>query len=181
MRNQSSIQRNALTEFAEAPAADAVRMLLPLCASPAWARALVERRPYDDTAALLTASDRIFDDLTETDLAAALAGHPRIGERMRGEDAAAQLSRSEQSAMQSADEDVAAQILQGNRDYEQRFDRVFLIRAAGRSPREILAELQRRLGNDDDAERAEVREQLRQITRLRLEGTFDPQAADDGR
>ncbi|MFC6707503.1 2-oxo-4-hydroxy-4-carboxy-5-ureidoimidazoline decarboxylase [Flexivirga alba] len=158
--------------FATAPVDDAISALLPLCASTEWATALVERRPYADAVALADASDEVFAGLAETDLDAALSGHPRIGERMRGEGAAAQLSRSEQSAMQSADEQVAAQILQGNQDYEQRFDRVFLIRAAGRTPREILVELQRRIDNDDATERAEVREQLRQITRLRLEGHF---------
>ena len=34
---------------------------------------------------------------------------------------------------------------------------------------EILAELERRLGNDDDTERAEVVDNLRQIALLRLE------------
>jgi 2-oxo-4-hydroxy-4-carboxy-5-ureidoimidazoline decarboxylase len=172
MRNGDSTKRNDWERFATAPVDEAVSALLPLCASTEWATALVGRRPYVDSAALVAASDEVFDGLTESELDAALSGHPRIGERMRGDDTAAQLSRSEQSAMQSADEKVAEQILQGNKDYEQRFDRVFLIRAAGRAPREILRELQRRIGNDDDTERAEVREQLRQITRLRLEGTF---------
>lgn len=172
MRNGNSTQRNVLEALQTMPADEAVHHLLPLCASESWARELTARRPYADVAALLAASDEIFAGLDESALDAALAGHPRIGERVSGADAAAQLSRSEQSAMQSADEQVAEQILQGNRDYEQRFDRVFLIRAAGRAPREILGELQRRIGNDDTTERAEVREQLRQITRLRLEGMF---------
>ena len=60
-------------------------------------------------------------------------------------------------------------MLAGNRAYEERFDRVFLIRAAGRGAGEILAELERRLGNDDATERAETLEQLRQIALLRLE------------
>jgi 2-oxo-4-hydroxy-4-carboxy-5-ureidoimidazoline decarboxylase len=46
---------------------------------------------------------------------------------------------------------------------------VFLIRAAGRDAEEILAELERRLGNDDATERDETVEQLRQIALLRLE------------
>ena len=57
-----------------------------------------------------------------------------------------------------------------NLAYEARFDRVFLVRAAGRTPDEMLAELERRLGNDPEAEQSEVLEQLRQITRLRVEG-----------
>ena len=48
-------------------------------------------------------------------------------------------------------------------------DQVFPIRAAGRSPAEVLAELRRRLRNDPGAEQREVAEQLRPVTRLRLE------------
>ena len=58
--------------------------------------------------------------------------------------------------------------------YEQRFDRVFLVRAAGRTPVELLAELERRLGNDPDTESQEVVEQLAQITRLRVERLLAP-------
>jgi 2-oxo-4-hydroxy-4-carboxy-5-ureidoimidazoline decarboxylase len=45
---------------------------------------------------------------------------------------------------------------------------VFLLRAAGRSPEELLAELRRRLDNDEDTERAEVTGQLAEITALRV-------------
>ena len=172
MRNENSTQRNALKSLNEASAGDACGQLLSLCESERWARTIAERRPYADSAALLAASDDVFAELDSADVAAALAGHPRIGDRVQGDGRSAQLSRNEQSAMATADATVAEQILQGNYDYESRFDRVFLIRAAGRAPAEILAELRRRLDNDDAAEEREVREQLRQITRLRLEGAF---------
>ena len=172
MRNTTSIQRNTLSDFNAASEDAAVRMLLPLCGADRWARAVAAARPYAEPEALLAESDRVFDGLDVADLDAALAGHPRIGDRVSGDDESARLSRSEQSAMQSADRSVADQILQGNAEYEQRFDRVFLIRAAGRTPSQILSELQRRLGNDPATEVTEVREQLRQITRLRLEGAF---------
>jgi 2-oxo-4-hydroxy-4-carboxy-5-ureidoimidazoline decarboxylase len=54
--------------------------------------------------------------------------------------------------------------------YEERFDRVFLVRAAGRSPEEMLAELRRRLGNDEETERRETTEQLAEISALRVKG-----------
>jgi 2-oxo-4-hydroxy-4-carboxy-5-ureidoimidazoline decarboxylase len=63
---------------------------------------------------------------------------------------------------------VAEALAEGNAAYERRFDQVFLIRAAGRSAPEILAELDRRLGNDDAAEREETVTQLREIALLRL-------------
>jgi 2-oxo-4-hydroxy-4-carboxy-5-ureidoimidazoline decarboxylase len=47
---------------------------------------------------------------------------------------------------------------------------VFLIRASGRSPEEMLAELNRRLDSDEETERAEVTEQLAQITGIRVRG-----------
>ena len=64
---------------------------------------------------------------------------------------------------------MAERLAAGNRAYEERFDRVFLIRAAGRDAPEILAELERRLGNDDATERGETVTQLREIALLRLE------------
>ena len=62
---------------------------------------------------------------------------------------------------------------EGNLAYEERFGRVFLIRAAGRSAEEMLAEVRRRLGNDDAAEAAEARDQLRQIALLRLRSSLE--------
>jgi 2-oxo-4-hydroxy-4-carboxy-5-ureidoimidazoline decarboxylase len=63
---------------------------------------------------------------------------------------------------------VARALAEGNAAYEKRFDRVFLIRAAGRSADEILQELRRRLRNDDETEREETVTQLREIALLRL-------------
>jgi 2-oxo-4-hydroxy-4-carboxy-5-ureidoimidazoline decarboxylase len=77
------------------------------------------------------------------------------------------MSRSEQSGVEAAD---AARLRSGNAAYEARFGHVFLVRAAGRSSGEILAELERRLVNDEAAERAETVTALRDIALLRLEG-----------
>ena len=60
----------------------------------------------------------------------------------------------------------------GNQTYEQQFGRIFLVRAAGRSRIEILAELHRRLGLSAAEEAAEVADQLRQIALLRLPTLF---------
>lgn len=161
-----------LGAFNTLPGDDARTWLEQLCSSPRWAAEVTDARPYADRPALLETSDAVFARLDPADLDAALAGHPRIGATVSAEGHSADLSRSEQSSMASADEQVRTALREGNIAYEQRFDRVFLIRAAGRSPQEMLTELQRRLGNDADSEVAEVREQLRQITRLRLEGSI---------
>jgi 2-oxo-4-hydroxy-4-carboxy-5-ureidoimidazoline decarboxylase len=110
--------------------------------------------------------------LTEADVSEAIASHPRIGERMAGESAEARHSAAEQSASASDDAAQADLLARGNAAYEKRFGRVFIIRAAGRDRAEILAELDRRMANDDATELAETAAQLREIAVLRLRTTF---------
>jgi len=57
---------------------------------------------------------------------------------------------------------------QGNRAYEERFGRTFIICATGKSALEIIENLTRRMRNDEVAELHESVEQQRQIARLRL-------------
>ena len=138
--------------------------------STAWISAVVSGRPYPGVAALLATSGEACDALGPADVDEALGDHPRIGERASGDGVQARLSRNEQASVSGAGHDLRDALTSGNRAYEERFGRVFLIRAAGRSPTELLAELRRRLANDPEAEDREVVEQLCQITRLRLEG-----------
>jgi len=151
------------------PADDVTAVLTACLAAPGWVDALVAARPHRDAAGWLSAADAAYAALPDADVLAALASHPRIGAAPTGAGAHEAASRREQAAVSAADGSVRDALAAGNAAYEARFDRVFLIRAAGRSPVEILAELHRRLALDDAAELAEAREQLRQITRLRLE------------
>lgn len=141
-------------------------------AIPGWVDAVVAGRPYDTVDALAARADTLARAWTPADLDAALAHHPRIGQKPSGTDAEAAASTREQASMSTASDGTTEAIAAGNAAYEERFGRVFLIRAAGRSPEEMLAELTRRLGNDDEAEAAEALDQLRQIALLRLEGTI---------
>ena len=97
-------------------------------------------------------------------------GDPAVSAQATAGAAEAAHSSREQAGLGALDGDVQERLAAGNAAYEERFDRVFLIRAAGRSPEEILAELQRRMANTDTDELAEVGEQLIQIAALRLEG-----------
>ncbi len=138
-------------------------VLLGCLAVPRWADEVLAGQPYAGRAALLAAADAAARSLTDDELDQALSGHPRIGERGGAQ------SQQEQSGVRADEGDTAARLAAGNAAYEERFDRVFLIRAAGRDAEEVLAELQRRLQNDDAAERAETVDNLRQIALLRLE------------
>ena len=148
--------------FNDLPTAAATERLLTCLAVPRWAAEVAAGRPYDNLAALTKQAEAAATTLTDDELAAALARHPRIGERA-GADHDAAFSRREQAAVAPDDE-----LTEGNKEYERRFGRVFLIRAAGRTAPEVLAELRRRLENDEATERAETVAQLREIALLRL-------------
>ena len=159
-----------LDRFNAEPAERAREVLRACNAAPSFPDAVLARRPYPSSEALVARAEEVSRALPWDEVAAALAAHPRIGDRVEGASAEAEASRQEQSSMRGADAEVRASLVDGNRAYEERFDHVFLVRAAGRSPAEMLAELRRRMGNDEAAERAEVTEQLAQITGLRVRG-----------
>lgn len=160
-----------LREFDALDASDAAEIVGVWAAIPSWVDAVVAGRPYGSVEELAAAARASAAAWTRDDLDAALARHPRIGERPAGSGAEAAASRGEQAAMSTAASEVARAIAEGNAAYEERFGRVFLIRAAGRSPEEILAELRRRLTADDESEASEALEQLAQIALLRLRST----------
>jgi len=138
--------------------------LLACCDVPAWAATLLESRPYDGRAALLDTADAAARALTKEEVDLALGKHPRIGERPKGQGNEAFWSRQEQSRVTPDDA-----LAEGNRAYEERFGRVFLICATGLSAEDILAALKQRLTHDDAEEDAVVKDELRKIALLRLE------------
>ncbi|QDP82990.1 2-oxo-4-hydroxy-4-carboxy-5-ureidoimidazoline decarboxylase [Nocardia otitidiscaviarum] len=157
-----------LEEFAALDETAATELLLTVCASPRWAARVAEGRPFATLDELLRAADAALAELPEDEIDRALAGHPRIGDRP---DNAA--SAREQAGMAGADDRVRAAIVAGNRAYEDRFGHVYLVRASGRTPEELLNILTERLANDPPTERRIVREQLAEINRLRLRHLVD--------
>lgn len=150
-------------------AVEAAEAELATClAVPRWVSELVAGRPYRKAADVLTLARLSASRMSESELDEALARHPRIGERARaGHDV--EFSRREQASVEGAGSGARNAIELGNAAYEERFGRVFLIRASGRSATEILDELNRRTGNDEVTETAEVIGQLGEIAVGRLE------------
>lgn len=158
----------AAEAFNALPEGEARARLETCLAVPRWGDEVLAGRPYKDDASLWGRAEQAAAELDDAELEAALSRHPRIGERPTEPGHEAAFSRREQSGVDGSDQDVARRLAEGNRAYEERFDRVFLIRAAGRSAHEILGELERRLRNDDATERGETVTQLREIAMLRL-------------
>lgn len=157
-----------LAQFNQLPADRALAAIAHCVAIPRWQQAIVAARPYSSSAALYQQARALAAQWNAEEFTQALRAHPRIGERASGADKEAALSRQEQAAV---GEDAAVQqaLRQANQQYEQRFGHLFLIRAKGRSGEEMLAALQRRLGNSPEQELQEALIQLRDITLLRLE------------
>jgi 2-oxo-4-hydroxy-4-carboxy-5-ureidoimidazoline decarboxylase len=148
---------------------DQVGAALRACAGiDSWVHLLAVGRPYDDPAQLIAAARAQAATWTPAEVEAALADHPRIGERPTGTGAAAAHSRSEQGGLDPADTAVAERLRAGNLAYEERFGRIYLVRAKGRSGAELLALLEERLGNDPVTEFAVTKQQLGEIALLRL-------------
>ena len=162
-----------LDAFNSAGRSEAIALLRPCLDIPRWCASLVDGRPYASVAELEAAAESAASPFTVDEVDAALAHHPRIGERPAGSGAEASMSRAEQAGVDPSDAAGAAALAEGNRAYEQRFGRVFLIRAAGRSATEILGALNERLEHTDAEEQPVVADQLRQIALLRLRGLFE--------
>jgi 2-oxo-4-hydroxy-4-carboxy-5-ureidoimidazoline decarboxylase len=132
---------------------------------------MAAKRPMDEEAALLAVSDEIWRGLGEADWLEAFESHPRIGESRAEEAAQAQSSawsEQEQHKVATADEAIKTALKWGNREYEHKFGRIFIIFATGKSVAEILEILRRRLHNDEATELQQAAEEQRQIMHIRL-------------
>jgi 2-oxo-4-hydroxy-4-carboxy-5-ureidoimidazoline decarboxylase len=152
------------------PAA-AAREALPCCGSQAWAAALACRRPIADEASLMEASAGIWLALPPQAWQEAFDSHPRIGQRHPQAHATEQSLRwsaQEQSTALSEDLATMSALEEANRRYEQKFGRIFIVCATGKTSAEMLTILEARMKNDAITELREAAEQQCQITQLRL-------------
>jgi 2-oxo-4-hydroxy-4-carboxy-5-ureidoimidazoline decarboxylase len=150
-------------------AADALRAC---CGAPAWIAAMLARRPFRTREALLRCADELWARLGPQDWRAAFAHHPRLGERHAAApltETAASWSATEQAGTRAASSRLTAALAAANQAYEARFGFIFIVCATGLSAADMLAALERRLGNDPDSEMRIAAEEQRKITQLRLE------------
>ena len=161
-----------LARWNRLPSEEAVREVMACCGSTMWARELAARRPFSDESDLMTESDEIWNRLSPNDWMEAFSKHPRIGEReapvVASVQSAAWSAQEQQNAAPSG-KDIELALREANQEYEQRFGRVFIVCATGKSASEILEILRRRLHNDDATELREAAEEQRKITNLRLQ------------
>jgi 2-oxo-4-hydroxy-4-carboxy-5-ureidoimidazoline decarboxylase len=132
---------------------------------------LAATKPINDESDLIAASDEIWNRLGVQDWMEAFSKHPRIGESKAPQSASAQSaawSAQEQQNVATAGDAIQLALAEANREYENKFGRVYIACATGKSAAELLDILQRRLSNDDATELREAAEEQRKITNIRL-------------
>jgi 2-oxo-4-hydroxy-4-carboxy-5-ureidoimidazoline decarboxylase len=152
--------------------ATAAREALPCCGSQAWALALASKRPFTDVASVTEASAAAWFALPKEAWQEAFDSHPRIGQKhaqSTATDESLRWSAQEQRTALSTEEAAKLALEEANRCYEQKFGRIFIVCASGKTSGEILAILEARMQNDAATELREAAEQQHQITQLRLQ------------
>jgi allantoicase len=145
---------------------DAAAEMLACCGSVAWAKQMVELRPFRDLHHAKAEAGALFVKMTEREWLEAFAAHPRIGEKKsdrRG------WSAEEQARVAVARRETLDALAEANRAYEARFGFVYLVCATGLEAEAMLTDAQARLGRDRGAEIARASDEQRKITELRLE------------
>jgi 2-oxo-4-hydroxy-4-carboxy-5-ureidoimidazoline decarboxylase len=166
---------HTLTRWNALDPATAASEILPCCGSQAWADALAAARPIPGEPALIQASATIWRALPEAAWQQAFDSHPRIGQQhaQRATEQSLRWSAQEQSNATTIDA-TKQTLAEANRRYEEKFHRIFIVCANGKSSTEILAILESRMNNDPATELREAAEQQRQITELRLHRWLEP-------
>jgi OHCU decarboxylase len=136
-------------------------------ASPHLAAAVAHGRPYEDVVALALA---FADQVRALDSEAALAlilAHPELGASrpMTAESTDEQAS----AGLTDAEVGLRTRLEAGNAEYAERFGFPFIIAVRGRTPDEIVAVLEERVGNDRDTELAAALDQICAIAGLRVD------------
>ncbi|HEX8709174.1 MAG TPA: 2-oxo-4-hydroxy-4-carboxy-5-ureidoimidazoline decarboxylase [Pyrinomonadaceae bacterium] len=153
-------------------AEEAAAALLKCCGSTLWARRMAAARPFDDERELLAAADSTWWSLDERDWLEAFNRHPKIGEKKAAlaQDAdARRWSAEEQAGTQAASQETKRLLAEVNREYEAKFNYIFIICATGKTSAEMLASCLERLNNDPATELRVAAEEQRLITHLRLQ------------
>ena len=146
--------------------------LLACCGSRAWVAAMVLERPFATLSHLKKHAADAWNALAPEDWDEAFRAHPRIGEKKaeapQGKVAAA-WSAGEQAKVEQASKATLDELREVNRAYEQKFGRIYIVCATGKTAEEMLAIAKERMNHDPETELRRAAEEQRKITELRLE------------
>jgi allantoicase len=146
------------------------------CGSSAWVRGMMAIAETDSAFTSLAALEKratdVWNALGPSDWDEAFAAHPRIGETKAAAPQSATAkgwSSGEQAKVAEANAGVRAELRAANLAYEERFARIYIVCATGKTAEEMLAIAKDRMANTPEVELRRAIDEQRKITALRLE------------
>ncbi len=138
----------------------------PWVAERAW-----ERRPFGNAKAVIAAMDAAVDAASDGERMALIQSHPDLAGKLAAAGRLTAESAGEQAGagLNALTDTERKAFSERNDAYRKRFDFPFIICAREHSKAGILAEFDRRLGNESDAEIAAAIAEVKKIARLRAE------------
>lgn len=154
--------------------------------SPWVPEQVVSARPFASVATLHRAMARAVAGAGEVAQLRLICAHPDLAGHaaLRGE-LTRESTREQQSAgLAACTPEQLERLRVLNAEYRRRFEFPFILAVKGHTPSSIIAALEKRIGNDRDAELRTALEQIELIARFRLEALItdepaDPRAATD--
>lgn len=134
--------------------------------SPHLAARVAAAGPFGTVDALADAFAAVVADLDADAGLALVRAHPELGARRPM--AAASVEEQSSAGLPDAEAEIQARLAAGNGAYRERFGFPFVIAVRGRTPAEIVAVLDERLGHERDVELATALDQVARIARLRV-------------
>ena len=159
------------------PEPELTAALKSCCGSDGWVADMSEERKrnpaaFASLAALKKRGAELWSALASKDWDEAFRAHPRIGEQKAEatQSAAAQTwSKHEQASVDTATQGTRDELRKTNLAYEEKFARIYIVCATGKTVEEMLAIARERMQNDPETELRRAAEEQRKITDLRLE------------
>ncbi len=152
--------------------ADAEATFRSCCGASAFATQMAAARPFASLEAMKAAAAKVWSGLGEDDWDEAFRAHPEIGgKKAEGPQTlrSASWSAGEQAQVPEASETTLLALAEVNARYRERFGRIYIVCATGKTAEGLLAIARARLENAPDVELRAAAEEQRKITELRLE------------
>jgi allantoicase len=158
----------ALAALNAMAASDARAAIKRCCGSTKFADAMTALRPFEDSAALLRAAERVWWSLDEAAHREAFSAHPRIGEKKAPAAGDTTWSAGEQGGTSAASAQTMTDLADAQRAYDTKHGFIYIVCATGKSADAMLADCRARFANDAASELRCAAEEQMKITRLRL-------------
>ncbi len=170
---EESRERAGLAYLASLSARDREAALLQCCGSRAWAAAMAMAAcPFASLAAMKETGRALWRGLSREDWDEAFRAHPELGgKKAEGpqSESARRWSEREQSRVGSAPAETLERLARANAGYRERFGRIYIACATGKSAEELLALAETRLTLDPEAELEVAAREQQKITDLRID------------